>query len=541
MSDRIQRFGGMAPVRSLILCAMLLLSACGGDDDPVAPTAPPRPTVDSFAATPASIESGESATLSWTTTNATSVSINNGVTGTLNVDGSTTVTPISTTTYTMTATGDGGTATATATVTVTEPPPPPQQAAFEVRIENVSAVYDFPESGSFAIPAGASAPGPLLPGAAYEFDFRALPGSQLSFATMFVHSNDFFYAPDGEGIELFDAEGQPITGDITHQVTLWDAGTEMDQAPGGSDQPPATMNVGTDIGPDDTNPLVRLADADHLPAVADVITVTLESTGPNAFRASIENVSAGVTFPHPAGILLAPGVWVVHTAPNPIFTDGEPDRGDGLEILAEDGHNNILAAALAERTGITSPIAPGVFAVHTTPLFADGLPDLGLGLEALAEDGDPSTIAATLAFLAMSPDSNVRSAGVFDTPEGSDGPGLVGPGAVYTFSVTAMEGDRLSFATMYVQSNDLFFAPDDTGFDLFPGGAPLSGDVSEMILLWDLGTEVNKAPGFGPNQPLRQSGPNTGPDEDGVIREVDDGFRYPAISEFLRVTVSPAN
>ena len=163
MSDRIQRFGGMAPVRSLILCAMLLLSACGGDDDPVAPTAPPRPTVDSFAATPASIESGESAMLSWTTTNATSVSINNGVTGTLNVDGSTTVTPTSTTIYTLTATGDGGTATATATVTVTEPPPPPQQAAFEVRIENVSAVYDFPASGSFEIPAGASAPHRYFP------------------------------------------------------------------------------------------------------------------------------------------------------------------------------------------------------------------------------------------------------------------------------------------------------------------------------------------------------------------------------------------
>ena len=27
----------------------------------------------------------------------------------------------------------------------------------------------------------------------------------------------------------------------------------------------------------------------------------------------------------------------------------------------------------------------------------------------------------------------------------------------------------------------------------------------------------------------------------GVIREVDDGFRYPATSEFLRVTVSQAN
>jgi uncharacterized cupredoxin-like copper-binding protein len=80
----------------------------------------PAPTA-TFSATPASITSGQSSTLQWTTTNATSVSIDNGV-GSRPVNGSVSVSPTSTTTYTLTATGAGGSVTRTATVTVTQPP-----------------------------------------------------------------------------------------------------------------------------------------------------------------------------------------------------------------------------------------------------------------------------------------------------------------------------------------------------------------------------------------------------------------------------------
>ena len=60
---------------------------------------------------------------------------------------------------------------------------------------------------------------------------------KLSFATKFVQSNDLFYAPDGEGIAVWGDDG-PITGDITDQIMLWDAGTEVNQEPGtGADQP----------------------------------------------------------------------------------------------------------------------------------------------------------------------------------------------------------------------------------------------------------------------------------------------------------------
>jgi peptidoglycan-associated lipoprotein len=88
--------------------------------------APPQPTV-TFSANPASINRGESSTLSWTSTNATQLSIAPGV-GTVNAEGSTTVTPTDSATYTITASGPGGSATGSATVTVNVPPPPVQKA-----------------------------------------------------------------------------------------------------------------------------------------------------------------------------------------------------------------------------------------------------------------------------------------------------------------------------------------------------------------------------------------------------------------------------
>ncbi len=77
----------------------------------------PPPTA-SLSANPTTITEGQSATLSWSTTNATSASINNGV-GSVSVSGgSTSVSPAVTTTYTLTASGDGGTTTASATIVV---------------------------------------------------------------------------------------------------------------------------------------------------------------------------------------------------------------------------------------------------------------------------------------------------------------------------------------------------------------------------------------------------------------------------------------
>jgi len=78
-------------------------------------------------ASPATVEKGGSVTLTWSSTNATSLSLSPGV-GNVTAEGSNRVTPSDSTTYTITATGPGGSADATARVSVTAPPPPPPVA-----------------------------------------------------------------------------------------------------------------------------------------------------------------------------------------------------------------------------------------------------------------------------------------------------------------------------------------------------------------------------------------------------------------------------
>lgn len=80
----------------------------------------------SLSASPTTIVQSASTTLTWSTANATSASINNGVGAVTPVAGGTlTVTPSTTTTYTLTATGPGGSATSQATVNVNDISPTP--------------------------------------------------------------------------------------------------------------------------------------------------------------------------------------------------------------------------------------------------------------------------------------------------------------------------------------------------------------------------------------------------------------------------------
>jgi hypothetical protein len=77
-----------------------------------------KPAIIRFTAAPTNINQGQSSLLSWTTTGASTVTINNGV-GTVPVNGSKSVSPSTTTTYTLTATGADGVTSVTAAVTVT--------------------------------------------------------------------------------------------------------------------------------------------------------------------------------------------------------------------------------------------------------------------------------------------------------------------------------------------------------------------------------------------------------------------------------------
>ena len=111
------------------LAAAIFTFGCGGKKVTPAPTPPPpppaaaTPTV-TLQASPSSVNKGDSATLTWNSTDATKLTIAPEV-GDVTAQGSTKVTPTATTTYTITATGPGGSANATASVSVNAPPPPP--------------------------------------------------------------------------------------------------------------------------------------------------------------------------------------------------------------------------------------------------------------------------------------------------------------------------------------------------------------------------------------------------------------------------------
>ncbi len=398
-------------------------------------------------------------------------------------------------------------------------------ATFTVRIENISGGFEFGQSGPFAYPNGGEEPGPAFPGDFYEFHVNAHPGQNLSFATMLVQSNDWFFAPGEAGVALYDADGHPISGDITDQINIYDAGTEIDQPLGeGADQAP--RQSGPDTGaadPDNTvRPVTSIGSADQF------IHVTATPGENGMFTIRVTNTSGDSLVPGP----IAPGVYTVGDGDAALFQTGEPDRGEGLEGVAEDGAAAPLAEALAARTGTATPIAPVFYAATwwERPIFTSGLSMNGLGIELLAEDGSPAALASGYA---TRPFGDV---GAQPVPVGAEGPGPAFPGDVYEFTVTAEPTQPLHFATMFVQSNDWFFSPSDAGIYLFDdAGHPISGDITSLVNVYDAGTEVDQTPGFGPDQAPRQAGPNTGAhDPIDHVRSVDIDA-----SNYITVTITP--
>jgi hypothetical protein len=106
-----------------ISSSLVLITACGGgggasstssSSSNSGATSTPKPGIQSFSATPSVISSGQSTSLTWAVSGATTVTLNGAaVSGT-----SSSVSPTTTTVYTLTATNSQGTTTATATVTV---------------------------------------------------------------------------------------------------------------------------------------------------------------------------------------------------------------------------------------------------------------------------------------------------------------------------------------------------------------------------------------------------------------------------------------
>jgi peptidoglycan-associated lipoprotein len=138
-------------VRSLlfpVLAGMMILAGCN-HNKPVAKVAPPPPPAPAPTATihvaPETVQAGQSATLTWSTTNATDVQID-GV-GTVAATGSQQVSPGQSMNYHLAAKGQGGNADATARLTVTAAPVaaavgPSEEELFQQKVKDIYFDYD---------------------------------------------------------------------------------------------------------------------------------------------------------------------------------------------------------------------------------------------------------------------------------------------------------------------------------------------------------------------------------------------------------------
>jgi hypothetical protein len=139
-------------------------------------------------------------------------------------------------------------------------------------LKYVSAVSGVAGVGANARPVGATADGPLTPGQAYEFEVSASPGQSLSLAWMFGQSNDLFYSND-RPIALF-AAGKPVSGDLTPQLSLWDAGTEANEEPGlGPNQAPRQKSP--DAGTAEQGSVAHVRDRYTYPRLGEVLRLTV--------------------------------------------------------------------------------------------------------------------------------------------------------------------------------------------------------------------------------------------------------------------------
>jgi len=125
----------------ITLGTLLMLGSAGCKPKPKPVPPPPTPppaavqkteggpaaVINSFVAEPSTIVRGESSTLRWNVSNASEVTIDNGI-GRVATNGTRQVSPTANTTYRLTAKGPGGDAISAVTVAVTTPPPPPPPA-----------------------------------------------------------------------------------------------------------------------------------------------------------------------------------------------------------------------------------------------------------------------------------------------------------------------------------------------------------------------------------------------------------------------------
>ena len=134
------------------------------------------------------------------------------------------------------------------------------------------AAGDLTASGVFDAPLDASGqpvggnPRAIAPGEQFQFTLtgeQVTENSFLSFATMMVQSNDIVYSTPDEGVALFDANGNPLNGDISTRMIAYDVGTEVDEYPGAGFYQPIRQGNTVDPRPAEGGTVTVVPDDDR--------------------------------------------------------------------------------------------------------------------------------------------------------------------------------------------------------------------------------------------------------------------------------------
>lgn len=378
--------------------------------------------------------------------------------------------------------------------------------------------------------------GIILPGESRSVEFLAdsqEPLAQyLSFASMVIPSNDAFIGNDDpQLLDLFDGNGNLIqrTGAgafIVSGSQVWDAGTEVNDeiventaglgqmAPNTGESENGTISqhpgfLGSNsLGGELGNILTARPNADFTIPGSNIASIEIRSDEGN----DIIYGGAGND-----QILGGGGDDILVGGDNADEIHG----GAGNDILEGGGQIEITITNLQEEDGgLLTP----VFFATTNGIydFFDVGSAASESLERLAEDGNVGPRI----------DAALASGGVFEALATDGGP--IGPGESRSLTLTATNSNELtqylSFASMFIPSNDAFIGNDDpTQIDLFDsmgdliqrfGGSAIiiSGDE-----VYDAGTEANDEIPEN-TAALNQSAPNTGETEGGVIRQ-HEGFQ----------------
>jgi len=380
-------------------------------------------------------------------------------------------------------------------------------------LENVTTLKDFVQSGTFE---GQGSTGDIIaPGESVRFTFNAAKGQTLMFATGYGYSNDLFFAPANPGIALYNADGTPVTGDVSSQVKLWDNGTRVNVKPGPSIAHPGTAENGSVTQVNGTD-----AQGNTYPEASAMmkLNLTYDKTK-SEFTLSITNLSNNTANETP----FSPGVWVVSNVldgevlnDKPFFIPGEKSSAE-LTKLAENGDEDQLQDVVEDKTGIITTLSPAVVVIYTgdvNPIYALDAKDPGNGLKTLAQTGNVNPLKEALAKM-----PNVRNVYVA-------GNSAVYPGNKVEVQYSAYKGDKLTFATMFGYSNDWFYS---TGSSVT---ALAAKDITGDIRLLDDGSAVSQFPGAGNAQYI--FGGTVIP-ENVNITEVGKTFPVPSVSDIVKV------